>query len=75
MELQRLVRVLTAQGKLARWILTALPLCLVGFLLVVNPDWLDPLFETMMGRLALGLWVVLLVVGTYMLKKITEIVV
>ncbi|CAN5175398.1 hypothetical protein BH09ACT13_BH09ACT13_10090 [soil metagenome] len=74
-ELQRLVAVLTAQGRLARWILTALPLCLVGFLLVVNPDWLDPLFETNAGRASLVLWVFLLVTGTYILNKITKIVV
>jgi tight adherence protein B len=75
MELRRLVQVLTAQGRMARWILTALPLVLVGFMLVINPDWLDPLFETTMGRASLVLWVVLLVIGTYMLRKITEIVV
>jgi tight adherence protein B len=75
MELRRLVKVLTAQGKLARWILTALPIVLAGWILVVNPDWLDPLFQTTLGKASLVLWAVLLLIGSWMLKKITEIVV
>ncbi len=75
MELRRLVKVLTAQGRMARWILTALPIVLAGWILVINPDWLDPLFETNLGRVALVAWAVMLIVGSYILKKITEIVV
>ena len=74
-ELRRLVKVLTAQGKLARWILTALPVVLAGWILVINPSWLDPLWNTTLGNIALVMWVVLLLIGSFMLKKITEIVV
>lgn len=74
-ELRRLVRVLTSQGRLARWILTVLPLALAAWILVINPHWLDPLFNTPIGNVALVMWVVLLVIGTYILKKITTIVV
>ena len=63
MEIRRLIRVLTAQGRLARWVLTALPLVLVGFLLFINPDWLDPLTETNIGRGFLVLWAVMLIAG------------
>ena len=73
MELRRLVRVLTAQAKMARWILTALPVVLAGFILVINPSWLDPLFKTTLGNISLVLWVVLLLVGSYTIKKIAEI--
>jgi tight adherence protein B len=75
MELRRLVKVLTAQGRLARWILIALPVVLAGWILVINPSWLDPLFQTGLGRLSLVAWVVMLLIGSWMLKKITEIVV
>ena len=75
MELRRLVRVLTAQGRLARWILTALPVVLAGWILVINPSWLDPLWSTTLGNVALVMWIVLLLIGSYILKKITEIVV
>jgi tight adherence protein B len=75
MELRRLVKVLTAQGRMARWILTVLPVALAGWILVINPDWLDPLFDTTLGNVSLVLWVVLLLVGSFILKKITDIVV
>jgi VWFA-related protein len=75
MELRRLVKVLTAQGRLARWILTALPVVLAAWILVINPHWLDPLFQTTFGVISLVMWVVMLLIGSWMLKKITEIVV
>ena len=73
MEIRRLIRVLTAQGRLARWVLTALPLVLVGFLLFINPNWLDPLTETNIGRGFLVLWAVMLIAGSITIKKIVEI--
>ena len=73
MEIRRLIRVLTAQGRLARWVLTALPLVLVAFLLFINPDWLDPLTDTNIGRGFLVLWAVMLIAGSITIKKIVEI--
>jgi tight adherence protein B len=73
MEIRRLVRVLTAQGRLARWILTLLPLVLVGFLMVINPDWLDPLTATNIGRAFLVLWALMLIAGSIAIKRIVEI--
>ena len=73
MELRRLVRVLTAQGRIARYILTAIPIVLLLFFLSVNKVWLEPLWETGPGRFALGTWVVLLIGGWYAIKKIVEI--
>ena len=73
MEIRRLIRVLTAQGRLARWVLTGLPLVLVGFLMVINPDWLDPLTATNVGRAFLVLWVLMLLAGSVVIKRIVEI--
>ena len=73
MELRRLVRVLTAQGRIARYILTAIPVVLLLFFFSVNPIWLEPLWETNIGRFALGMWVVMLVGGWFAIKKIVEI--
>ena len=49
MELKRLVRVLTAQGRIARYILTGIPIALLLFFLSVNPEWLEPLWATAVG--------------------------
>jgi tight adherence protein B len=73
MEIRRLIKVLTAQGRLARWILTGLPLVLVGFLLLINPDWLTPLTSTNIGRAFLVLWVLMLIAGSIVIKRIVEI--
>jgi tight adherence protein B len=73
MELKRLVRVLTAQGRIARYILTAIPVCLLLFFFWVNPEWLSPLWDTNPGRLALGAWVIMLIAGWFAIKKIVEI--
>jgi tight adherence protein B len=73
MEIRRLIKVLTAQGRLARWILTGLPLVLVGFLLMINPDWLTPLTATNIGRAFLVLWALMLIAGSIVIKRIVEI--
>ncbi len=73
MEIRRLIQVLTAQGRLARWVLTGLPLVLVGFLMVINPDWLDPLTATNVGRAFLVLWVLMLIAGSVVIKRIVDI--
>ena len=73
MEIRRLIQVLTAQGRLARWVLTGLPLVLVGFLMVINPDWLDPLTATNVGRAFLVLWALMLIAGSVVIKRIVEI--
>ncbi|HEY4620747.1 MAG TPA: type II secretion system F family protein, partial [Gaiellaceae bacterium] len=73
MEIRRLVRVLTAQGRLARWVLTAMPLVLVAFILFVNPDHLDPLFDRAIGRAFLVAWFVMMIAGWYAIKKVIDI--
>ena len=73
MELRRLVRVLTAQGRIARYILTAIPVVLLLFFLSVNKVWLEPLWTTGPGRFALGAWFVMLIAGWFAIKKIVEI--
>jgi tight adherence protein B len=73
MELRRLVRVLTAQGRIARYILTAIPIFLLLFFFSVNKVWLEPLWKTGPGQFALGMWFVLLVSGWFAIKKIVEI--
>jgi Flp pilus assembly protein TadB len=67
------VRVLTAQGRIARYVLTAIPIFLFIFFLSVNKVWLEPLWTSGVGRFALGTWVVLLIGGWYAIKKIVEI--
>ncbi len=73
MELQRLVTVLTAQGRIARYILTAIPVVLLLFFFLVNPVWLEPLWDTTTGNVAMVMWFVMLIGGWFAIKKIVEI--
>jgi len=71
--LRRLVRSLTAQGRLSRWVVTFLP---VGLLLVVsllNPAYMKPLFTHTSGRVMLAIGVVMIVSGSLVIKKIVDI--
>ena len=46
---------------------------LVGFLLMINPDWLTPLTSTNIGRAFLVLWALMLIAGSIVIKRIVEI--
>lgn len=72
MELRRLIRVLTAQGRLARWIISAVPFFLFFFLLFVNPDHLQPLFTTLSGQIGLVAALGGIVAGSLVIKRIVE---
>jgi tight adherence protein B len=73
MELRRLVRVLTAQGRLAMWVLIGMPFALLGFITMINPRHLEPLFNSMLGNISLGAWVVMMILGWWVIRKIVNI--
>jgi len=73
MELRRLVTVLTAQARISRWILTSLPIFLLLVLSFTGGDYLDPLLHTTIGQIFLGIGVVLVMIGSYSIKKIAEV--
>jgi tight adherence protein B len=72
-ELRRLVQTLTAQGRMSRWVVTALPVALLGVLSVINPGYTSPLFSTSGGRIALLFAAVMVFAGSYVIKRIVDI--
>jgi tight adherence protein B len=73
MEVRRLVHTLTAQGRLARWIVSAMPIVLVFAILIIFPQYLDPLFHETVGQIALVFAAILVVAGSLVIKRIVEI--
>jgi tight adherence protein B len=71
--LTRLVRVLTAQGRLGGWVVSLLPLGLVVALNLLNPGYLSPLLESSTGRLLLILGGSFMVAGMVAIRKIVDI--
>jgi Flp pilus assembly protein TadB len=73
MELQRELRALTAQGRLARWILTLLPpLMLVAFSLI-DGRYERPMFHTVGGIVALIIGTLMVTAGSLVMKRIVDI--
>jgi tight adherence protein B len=72
-ELRRLIASLTIQGRMSRWIVTALPLLLLALISAMNPGYMAPLFETTPGNVALAIAGALLVVGSLAIKRIVSI--
>lgn len=72
-EIRRLVRGLTAQGRLSGGILALLPVGLLIFISMINPAYVHPLFHTTPGLIALGVGIGLVVSGALVIRKIIEI--
>jgi tight adherence protein B len=72
-ELRRLVKTLTAQGRLSRWILTGLPVFLLLVITLLNPSYISPLYSHTGGRVLLGLAIVMVTSGSLVIRKIINI--
>jgi tight adherence protein B len=72
-ELRRMVRSLTAQGRLAGMVLSLLPVGLLLIISLVNPSYTHPLFHTTLGLVALGVGLGLVITGSFLINKIVDI--
>jgi tight adherence protein B len=72
-ELQRELNALTAQGRLARWILTALPPVLLLAFTIIDSRYERPMYHTTGGLLALGIGALMVVAGSLVMKRIVDI--
>ena len=73
MELRRLVRTLTAQGRLSRWVLTGLPIALAIMLLLVGGDYMKPLYTETLGKALLIVAILMVALGSWVIGKIVDI--
>jgi Flp pilus assembly protein TadB len=72
-DVRRLVRTLTTQGRMARWILTALPIATGLAFWALQPDIVGPTWRTSGGQIILLIAAVLVAAGSYSIQKIVEI--
>jgi tight adherence protein B len=72
-ELRRMIKTLTAQGRMSRWIVSALPVALLVLISVINPEYTQPLFASTGGRLALLFAALMVVSGSLVIKRIVNI--
>ena len=67
------IRVLSAEGKLSAWVLGLLPFCTAGLILVVNPGFMNVLWEDPLGLRMIGGAVVSMTFGVLWMRKIIRI--
>ena len=72
-DVRRLARTLTVQGRMARWILSFLPLALAGIMLALMPKVTKPLFVSTGGQIAIVIAFLFVVAGSAWIRKIVEI--
>jgi tight adherence protein B len=72
-DLRRLVRTLTAQGRLAHWIVTALPVLLLIALTLIASDYMHPLYHRALGIITLIVGALLLFAGSLTIRRIVDI--
>jgi tight adherence protein B len=72
-DIRRLVRTLTTQGRMARWILTALPIVAGLAFWALQPDIVGPMWRTAPGQIALLIAAVMVATGSLVIQRIIEI--
>jgi tight adherence protein B len=71
--LERVIDTQTAQGKMQAWVMGLMPLVVIGAFYLLDPDLIQPLFETFFGYIVLGIAAILNVVGVILILKIVNI--
>ncbi|QBQ98309.1 type II secretion system F family protein [Paraburkholderia pallida] len=67
------VRVLCAEGKLSAWVLVLLPFVTAGAMLVINPGFLEVLWQDPAGLRVVQVALVLMVIGVFWIRRTVRI--
>jgi tight adherence protein B len=72
-EIRRMVRGLTAQGRLSGGVLSFLPVGLLILITLMNPSYVHPLFHSTAGLIGLGVGIGLVFAGGLVMRRIVDI--
>lgn len=72
-DIRRLVRTLTAQGRMARWILTGLPVFVTAVLWFAHPDVMKQFFASGIGQVLLVIAAAMVAAGSLVIQRIVDI--
>jgi len=72
-EIRRLIRGLTAQGRLSGMVLSVMPIGLLLFISLINPSYMHPMFHSTIGLVALGTAIGLVICGGLVIRRIVNI--
>jgi tight adherence protein B len=68
----RKIRSLTAMGRMSAYVLCGLPFFMAGMLTLINPNYMGPLYHSSAGHKLIMLALVMMLIGSLMLKKIVS---
>lgn len=69
----RQIRALSAEGRMSAWVLTALPLVTMAIISLVSPSYLGELTSRPIGVLLLGIAGTMLLMGTFVIRRMVKI--
>ncbi len=72
-KINKKIEAMTAQGVMQGFIMTSVPFVLLGVFLLIDPNYVMPLFTHFLGWISLGIMIFLQVLGGYMIKKIITV--
>jgi tight adherence protein B len=72
-ELRRLVKTLTAPGRVSGWIVTSLPLALLSVITVINRPYMAQMYTDPMGQVLLVVGAFMLIFGAIVIQRIVNI--
>ncbi len=67
------IKAMTAQGRITGYVITALPFAMGGFIYMVNPDFMSVLFTDPCGWIMVGISLVMIGLGYFVMNKIVSI--
>lgn len=68
----RRIRGLTAMGRMSAYVLVGLPIGLAVLLTLINPTFMEPLWQTHTGHLLIAVGLAMMTIGSGILKKIVS---
>lgn len=73
LSIKRSVKTLTAQGRISGKIIGALPLFIMLAVSAFNPEYMAPMFSTILGRVLLCIGAIMECIGFFLIQKIVDI--
>jgi tight adherence protein B len=71
--IRRQIKVYTAQGRMTGYLLALLPFMLFGLLYMINPEYMSVLFTDPIGKILVGVALVMQLAGFFWIRKIVNI--
>lgn len=67
------IKTMTSQGRMTGYVITALPFAMAGFIYMINPEFMGTLFTDPCGWVMIGISLVLIGLGYFLINKIVSI--